>query len=603
MAKVVGLDIFGSHVLLAELESRKSGAVRVLESDLPLELTRDNAERLGHWLRDRLAESGIAAKDLVCTLGRDRVALKSLEVPVCPDNELAAIVAFESDEIWNQPGVEPVVDFQAGPIGELGREVFVAMAPAVLVETIRAMVAAAGLTCHRITLRPHATHFAWQAFANGNDGNILFVVPGQHSFELSIWQRDQLASCRSLRFSPNEDPTQRVVSEIRRTIVSHHSHFPDAEVERVVVCAPNHYSMSEALREALGIPVDRFDLTDHLHVTGGELSAGTVAGVGAALQQQGKVPFAIDLLHPKKPEVVRDRTKSLGVLVAVLIAMVPISGYVYARKMLNEKQQSINLYAEELNSLNTELSTYKPTLQRHQAISQWNQGNVNWLHELQELAARMPDTSEAYLTNLDLASHQGRSQPTISVSGRTRHSATYTERTTDLAQASNRYAVTPKGISAVADGSAYSYNFGLSLAINPFEPEELEEQRSVWNQRLDGLKPPDGQRRVAVSLRGDAKSPSSTTVATGRSSQSQDTRTASVSSDSAASNQESTDTAVAQKEETKSESPSSSSSASSGDSDLISELKALPYDEREERIKKAPKFLQEMIRKKLKESP
>lgn len=599
VAKILGVDLIGSRLLVAELESRKSTVVKVMTSDLPAELKPENAHRLGEWLKSQLAAAGMSAKDAVCTLGRDRVTLRSIEMPVCPEPELPAMVAFEAEDSWNQPGVEPVVDFEAGPVGEMGREVFVAMAAKPMVDTLVEMLSTAGLTCHHMSLRPHATHHAWHTYADVQEGNTLFVVPGDENFDLSIWLGRQLASCRSLKFNATENPSKRIVSEVRRTIVSHHSHFPDAQVERVIVCAPNHYSLAEALREELGIPVDRFDLTQHLEVDGGELNAGIVAAVGAALQQFSKQPWPIDLLNPKKPPVVRDRTRSVAVMAGLLLALLPIGAVVYGKQQIAEKQRQIDFYAQELGRLNAELAARKPMLKRHEEIANWAHGEMNWLNELQELSARLPDTSELYLTRLDMGAGKKNEPGSVALDVRTRLPSTVTERITQLAQhESARYSVKLGTSRFIDDSSEYVYFFALDAKVEPLSDQAVKELGPTWKETLAKLEPKDGTRRVPIELQRPAavaKASNSTSSAKSEAAKPQSESTAEKSDSAPASKPESSATAA------KTEQPSTSGSDDDG-VDLIERLKAMSYEEREAKINSLPRFLQMTVRKKLKES-
>lgn len=617
MAKILGVDLVDNHLLLAEVESgksasnlatvasehnfalvaevggRKSTVVKVLAVDLPLELNPQNAPQLGQWLREQLSAANLTAKDAVCTLGRDRVTLRSVEMPVCPESELPGMVAFEVEDSWNQPGIEPVIDFEAGPAGDLGREVIVALASQPLVNAIAEMLSVAGLQCHHIILRPHATHFAWQSFAEEQNGNILFAVPGDEKCDLSIWQGDQLAGCRSLSLGTHADATQRVVSEIRRTIVSHHSHFPDAEVDRVVVCAPNHFSLAEALRESLGIPVDRFDLTQHLKVVGGQLSAGMVAAFGAALHQQTKQSWPIDLLNPKKPEVVRDRTKSVGIMALVLLAMLPIGIVFYAKKKLGEKTEQIAFYAQQLNDLNDQLSKMQPMLKRHDAIMNWTTGPINWLEEMQELAARLPDTSEMYLTQLDMATGRSAAPNMIRVDGRAREQSLWTDRVMQLAkQESPHYSVNVGPPRPVEDSLGFQWSFRGDAELQPFESNQYAALIAGWRSSLAGLTPKDGLKRVPVELATTRTAKPSPSVA-----RTEPKATAETSTAEAEKTPEPSATA-----EGKSVPKSGGDAASKDDMPLEDRLKAMTYEQREAYIKGLPsEFLKNITRRKIKE--
>ena len=607
MAKALGVDIVGGKLFAAWVEEGgpRPEPSATLSVDLPCELIPENVEKLGHWLRDQLTQAGIKASRVVCSLGRGYVTLKAIQAPVCPDGELPAIVAFALEGEWNHTGAQggSVIDFQAGPVRGDEREVLVAMAPESLIDTVREMCESAGVPCGRIGLRPYATHFAWRHTTDRVEkGAALLVVPGADSLELAVWEEERLRLCRQVPIDTAEPRNDRAVAEVRRTIVSYQSQASDAELATVVVFGHGSSELADALRESVGHPVSLFDPTS-LAPAGDGSCPPWIAASGSAQFDSSGADWPIDFLAPKKPLVVRSRHKSVAVLVGLLAFLVPASALSYVYLAVARQDARIALYEQELENLTLELKGLDETLARHQVLDEWLAGNVIWLDELADLARALPSTDDAYVTSLGVVVGARASTGKITLRGRARSQGIVTAAQTEWARdPSNHYVVAPGAIDTGTANGPFATSFDIKLDVTGLSRAEFDERTRRWAVTEPARRIPDGKERRLIGLenvRSAKKAPGKrSTVA------------AATAKEAPAPESSSEPSASERRADSSGESASASGqSASAEESEpkdpiarLIDELKSLPFEEREKKIKARPKFMQGLIRKRLKEA-
>ena len=609
MAKTLGVDIVGGKLFAAWIEdggSRREASA-TLSAPLPCELVPENVQKLGPWLRDRLADAGIKASRAVCSLGRGYVTLKSIQTPVCPDGELPAIVAFALEGEWNQAGEQggSVIDFQVGSVRGEEREVLVALAPEPLVAAVRGMFDAAGVACGAIGLRPYATCFAWRhANEQTHDGAVLLVVPGQDSLELAVWEGERLRLCRQVPIDPTEPGSERAVAEVRRTIVSYQSQASDAELATVVVFGSGPSELAEALRRSAGPSVSHFDPSSIGPADDGSCPT-WIAAYGAALRRSTSAGWPIDFLAPKKPVVERSRHRSVAVLAGLLAFLVPASAASYAYVAVARQDARIAVYNRELENLTLELKGLDETLAQHRVVDEWHAGNVIWLDELTDLARALPSTDDAYVTNLDIVVGSRASTGTIKLRGRARSYEIVTAAQTGWARdPTNHYAVAPGSIDTATASAPFATRFDLELEVTGLPRSEYDERRDRWVAAEPSRRVPDGKERKTVglaNLRSVKRATNQTTSA--------ERPTPEAPSDPAPASSvpsRSDDSNGDQDSATEAPSADSASASSSESKDPITRfidgLKSLSYEEREKKIKASPAFMRKRIRKRLEEA-
>ncbi|MFO0944695.1 MAG: hypothetical protein U1D30_01920 [Planctomycetota bacterium] len=604
MPSVLGVNFMGNWVLAVEVKTngRRPKVTATHAAKLPKELTPSHAEELGNWFKGELKTHGFSASDAVCAVGRNLVSLRSVKVPQCPDAELPAIVRFALEGESQSPLDEHLLDFQQPTSVGDEREVLTATIASSAAAAIGSMLQSAGLHLKRLSLRAFGAQYTCaQGNLDGLQGWNLLLSLGVEANDLSLWNGRELVLSRSMPVN-GDDAATRVIADVRRTLGAFHSQYPAAKIDRILTCGKRSEEIARAVENATGettvplvideilaleaVPQASRDAEFANLAEGGEV----LATAGCAWREAVGSEWPMDFLSPKKVVVARDHRKSSALLGGALAALVLVGLVYYTRSLFAERDRRISLYANELTQLNQELSSLKSTIDRHKVIKDWVDGDANWLVELTAVSAAFPTTEQAYLTGLELYAGRTGKPGSIKLEGRAKGQNIVTTSQKNWAK-HNRYLVAPRGIDPAADTPEFPWRFGLDLNVRPLPTKAIVEQSVEWT-KLATEEPPGGKVRVEAGL-----------GTKGLVAGSKVTGTPSAGSGSSVSKSEIKDAKRAIKEEKKSGS-SPSAEESSGDpvARLVEKLKAMPIDQREAEIAKAPKFLQARIRKMLKEA-
>jgi hypothetical protein len=242
--------------------------------------------------------------------------------------------------------------------------------------------------------------------------------------------------------------------------------------------------------------------------------------------------------------------------------------------------------------MNQQLAALRPTLDRHRVIKDWADAEQDWLSELAQLSATFPDTSQAYLTSLELYAGQGDKPGSLKLEGKASGQTVITAAQREWANDKEpHYKVSPRGMDPTKDSSQYPWRFGLDLATATELPNS-ETTLTAWAD-VTGKLVPEGKKRVEVAFENKSASP--------------------IAADSAKAVSDSKESKKELKKAAKRESRESAGGEAGGSSGesaeesadpaarLVAKLKGLSVDEREKEIAKAPKFLQARIRRMIKE--
>jgi Tfp pilus assembly PilM family ATPase len=578
---MIVVELASDRIRVADVEGvgRSARVSAAFSLPLPQELAPQSVEALAAWLRGQFENSKLRKGDCVCVLGRGVVVLKTIRVPVVPDNELAGVVAFAVEGALHLPG-PTTVDFQPGPIHPAAdgqpsdeQEVAAAVASAAVVETVKGMLAKAGLPCRRMGVRPFAVRAGCRVETSGDGGAVALLYTSPETLELSIWTGGHLRSCRWMAPASSTTP-DRIANEVRRTLAAFHAQSDGANVAKLLAAGADAPSLVGPLKTALSNEVEMLDV--------GEVAAEHAAALGAAALAASRAPWPIDLLRPKRVSAAVNPSRRTLILAGAFVLVLVVGGALQLLRAFSARNDQINLLTARLAQMDQEIARFKPITDRHATLAEWVESADPILDELQEVAAILPDTSDLFLTSLEYNSGQRDSPGTIKLDGLARQQSHVTRLQTKLIEESKgRYEVVPRGLDPGADVASFVWRWGLDLAIEPLEPAGYAERSAARKETLELLKPPEGRTRNELSLaRGGGGGP--TTSRGGR-------------PDRRASTVRSSDRGRPGDEERSGE--GGGAATSKFFEDKVAAIRKLPPEEREEAIQSEPKFLQKRLRK------
>jgi Tfp pilus assembly protein PilN len=431
MARFLALDAdtLRLQVLAASV---KGSAVRLEKTaawDEDQPLSPATASDAGKRFRETIKAAGIGPAPLLVCLGRDRVIFKEIKIPVVPPHEEPNVVKFQAQKEFTESG-DVVLDYT--PLGVTGnneKRVLVAAAKKEAVAASKKLAEAAGLKLVAITPRPFATLAGLnQAFATGlvpkpanPDDAIALLVRGDKWGEFTVSRNGVILQSRSLA-GPALTNETALLGEIRRTLAVHSNQNLSQPVTAVYVAEPDSPGgLRERLQNALSFPVHAYEPVVGVSLPDGPL--GTYAGLAGMFALRGAAPeLPINFAAPRHPKPPRDPGKRLLLLVGAGLGAFAVLLLIVGLVQLTSKNRKLAALQKQKNTLESQLHTFDADAKRIKALDEWSATEVNWLDELYDITARVPDINKLRVTNIqtsvvDDPSHKKKQVAAISLKG------------------------------------------------------------------------------------------------------------------------------------------------------------------------------------------
>ncbi len=376
----------------------------------------NDAESLGLFIRNTLKEYGINVSSAVFAIGRERAFLHHLEIPACPENQLANLVRFQLAQELPFAIEEARVDYVITGRNEQNYVTNV-LACAVRIDTLESLMRiakSANLKLVRIGLRPYVNYLAIKNLFELSEGITLFVNQRWNEIEIDAFKKSGLIFSRSAGISDKaetEDSHSYIVRQsilqLKRTVQICNANPQFKMPEKILVAGT---SGCEA--ELVDCINDEFDISAELVELPIELadesasSWAFVSLLGLAIGYALPEISRFDFMSPKQaidPQAIRARQIRLAV---AAIAMIMLLGITYSHRLIADRRHE---YAK-LKSIDKkkakELRSFKKFENQIYSIEDWYQRNVNWLEELQSITELMPSNNKAYIRSMVLVENK-----------------------------------------------------------------------------------------------------------------------------------------------------------------------------------------------------
>ena len=382
-----------------------------------------NAEAAGRNLREQLKQAGIAPAPLFVCVGRERVVVKDVRIPVVPPHEEPALVRFQALKELTDADELSFDYTSAGPGRSASeRRLYVVAIRKDLLSAFKTLAEAAGLKLVGVTPRPFATIAGLRSAAAAGqvpplpgDGAAALLVRGDKWGEFSVVHAGVLMQARSLA-GPAASNEAALLGEIRRNLAIHANQNPDAPVKAIYLAEPDSPGgLRERMQSALGMPVHAFEPLVGLSVLDGP-QGGLAGPAGLLALKAESAALPINFTQPRQPKPPRDPGKSMLAIVGIAAAVLLILGGVYGYLMLSSKSALLAQKQRDKNALDDNLRMIDPDLKRLKALDDWAATDVNWLDELYDMTARVPDVNK-----IRVLQFQGTQLATVDPAGKNKH--------------------------------------------------------------------------------------------------------------------------------------------------------------------------------------
>jgi Tfp pilus assembly PilM family ATPase len=399
--------------------------------DWPAELgaSKDPAA-VGMWLNSQLPELDAHDQRLIVLVSREEIATRLLMLPEANNDALPDLVRHQVAARSSVPLDQLAFDYAplvaTPPQG--GRWVQTASVPQRLLQRIKTFAEVAELDLRSVGM---TTIACGEAIARAersrnlpSDRKQLVVCFVGEQLEVSMWRGVDLLFSHVARASDSKT----VVAEVQRSLMSHDTVVGKDAISRTWLIAPleREAELRTVLTTRLSCDVVGFEPSREVLVTGLTADSGEyVASLGALLAETRRTVLAFDFLNPRRRELKPDRTKMIAAVAVGVLLLLVTTAYAASRLYLSSLEDRIAEKETAIREQERLLKESEPTLATIKMLSSWHDRRVDWLEQLQQIAAEMPGTDRVYLTDwrFDLATGEALGSTTATGFAREREDA------------------------------------------------------------------------------------------------------------------------------------------------------------------------------------
>lgn len=367
--------------------------------------TPGEAEASGKRFAERLKAAGIAPGNVVACLGRERVILKDIRHPAASPADEPGLVRFQTAKELTDPVEDVVIDYTPleEPAANGERHVAALVIKKEVIEACHTFCRAAGLKLIALTPRPYGTLACYTALAakglapvQAEQDAVGVLTTTDKSLEFCVLRGRSVLFSRALTAGIGPG----LVGELRRNLAVYSGQWPQYPLKAVVLAGGEEQAQLREQLQALPVPVHLLDPfgaadRDNLPSTG---PGRYMSALGLLYSESSRASLAINFACPKQPVFEKDPNQRRNILVAAAAAVLVLGLGFLGWMQLSERDQQIQDLALEKVELDKTFNALQQDARKIKGLSEWTKTQVNWLDELYDMTARIPDPDALRLT-------------------------------------------------------------------------------------------------------------------------------------------------------------------------------------------------------------
>jgi len=461
-----------------EVEVRKSLRLTPPEG-LPW---RDEPESFGAWLKDALHAEHITTRRAHLVVPREQLVFRRLDLPPTPDDELPAVVGYQSAAASADAG-QMLLDYVKLPAAS--EDTLYVLTVALMREYAGALshvARAAGLSLEVLTVTSAAlAELAVRAqVAQGKspEERALCLLRHGDRLEIVVVNRHRLLLSHAVEWDGHDRPldTPRALAEVSRLLVAGSKLLQGEKITRAwVLDEQQDDQLTEALTSRLGCPVQFLPLPNlagiSANMTGGKHAEATeplaafANCIGAAYLAVSPTIESVDLLHPRRPAPPQNTNRYRIIAVAAAAVLAIGLGFGWLQMEKGRLDRLIEGRQTTLQDASDFVEMGKPQVASATAVENWQSRQINLLEELGRIRSHLPGTQVLFFTSLRAEPGTGKTPARVRATGLAAQRDVVEQLFSRLAQ--EGYQVLPRSITRESDNPKYPYKFELVLEISP----------------------------------------------------------------------------------------------------------------------------------------
>lgn len=425
---------------------------RVLAVAIPKELDSTDPEQMGAHIRRALEQEGITTKNAIVDIPRDQATLNTLRLPAASPEDLPGMVEIQIAKELPFPVLDAVVDF-AVPIDKAEgptMDVPVSAVRREVLQRFEATIAAAGLKLDRVGLRPYAHKVALcDRLKHAMPELVVFIDVRPTLTEIDVLRGGALAFSRAasaaipdmadmrgakasasdsldddtgprLTITPRglaseseasvEACVQNLIIEVTRSIEAYRATDPGAQIDLIVIGgdAGIEQELADALQQQLGVSTELYNPASSFgwEPDEGASASAYAATLGLVLAQADDAAQHFDFLHPKKATSVAQERLRRAPLVAAVIALFVVAGWVVLTGLTSYDRENLVKIEKQIVELEGKVRENRKFLKYVDAIKEFDEQYV-WVDVMQDIISVLPSHEEFVLHHLSVRQDGG----------------------------------------------------------------------------------------------------------------------------------------------------------------------------------------------------
>ena len=446
----------------------------------------ESAREMGAKLAEQFQKNKVSSYKLLVGVPRSQVELCEMTLPPAAPTELPEMVRNEVMRQVSDLPEDALIDYMTTTAEESVMRVEAAVLRPETNDFIQELAKGLDNKPSQIVLRPLAVASLFDRLTGEDHSKSLLLNWVDPDVDLSILENGQVQFSRTVRLSnssQSNDRVEKLFDEVRRTLaVAPVDASDESDVQHVYLFgdANRMQRISERLAEQLKLPVSLLD-----PLVGIQLSRNVdlievyryTALIGI-LRDFAESSPPIDFVNPNRPP----EPTRYGRKVALYGTVAAVALWLIVWQLGSELSLAQSEYDEVANELERQTQLLEKISSRSgtvDAIERWQNEEINWLAELQELSERFPDPGKAVVQRMSM-SDSNNGIGVISMSVRRNDAAQIASLESELRD--EFHDVVSRRISQAAEGSQFPFQFEAMVTVKPRPPESADGNSPSGNE-------------------------------------------------------------------------------------------------------------------------
>ena len=431
-----------------DIETKLARSIQIPDS-----LRFDEApDKFGDWLKQELAELGVNANRTVFALESPYVLQQCITLPGKTEHDLARMVALHVAGSQFIAAEEAKYDFLIESRGAENKTgILLALTTSDLLNSFQHAFNCADLKLDLLTTANYAcTRYVRSKLPEATHDCDLLIFKDAHHLRLTAFVDSAIVALHEEQLnedSLNEEQlihaTRRFRGSVKQKVDEHR------ELQKILlVCSQTeHSTLVPAIHAEFDIKPQLIDFESLFpeNISAAECVPHALCCLqGLLLMAEESKSKRLDILNPTGVKSARQKTLIAAFSAAGIACVLLIIAFSYIRHRSSAIDAEFTTLQNELNAITEKNQKGQSIIAKVNAMRDWENTNINWFHEITELQKRMPDSKQAYLSELDFSVRGIEQPPKATGSGFAKKQADVMRMNEQFSSDSHQFVVNPK---------------------------------------------------------------------------------------------------------------------------------------------------------------